>query len=162
MNVVQSLKGCLSQKRILSFCTAFFVFSALNFLPASLHAKPCKCNSSNELELGLQLETNFWKTVQKQNIDKLSKKIARIFQGINIAGIYTREEQISGLTGVTLTNFAITHPVSHCRKDVLVFSYDFFAPVESGLINGPTLSVWKKFGDSWKMVSHSYVPFLSD
>lgn len=160
MNFIHSLKNKISQTFKLSVYAIFFAFIVWGFHPTLLEGRGCDCHFSSDLELGLHLERNFWNAVQKQNIAKLSRKIAQIFQGLRISGIYTREEQITGLTGVTLSTFALNNPIAHCHKDVLVFSYDFVAPVESGLTSGPTLSVWNKVGNAWKLVSHSYVPFL--
>lgn len=160
MNVLTSLKEKLVKTSRLSFCVSLFVLSAMSFQTTSLYAKSNIADHCSNLELGIYLETNFWETVEQQNIAKLSKKIAHIFQGLSLSGVYTREDQISGLTGVTLTFFSINQPVATRQKDVLVFSYNFIAPNESGLVSGPTISVWKKTNCSWKMVSHSYVPFL--
>ena len=110
--------------------------------------------------LGLTLETRFWTLVQNQKVEKFSKKIAHIFQGLNIQGIYTREEQITGLTGATLTSFEIQNPKGTRSGNTIVFSYEFIIGAGSSLTPGPDISIWKKHGDSWKIVSHSYVPFL--
>lgn len=159
MKLLQSLKIKLGNTFRLSLYTCLFIFSTLSFQETYLHATCSTFDHCNALELGLRLETEYWETVQQQEIARLSKKIACIFQGLNISGIYTRQQQITGLTGVRLPFFFIENPVATCCQDTLVFSYDFIAPVESGLVSGPTLSIWRKFNCTWKLVSHSYVPF---
>lgn len=160
MNLLQLLKEKLGKASRISFCAGLFVLSTLGFQSASLHATSSTSHHCSDLELGIHLETCYWKAVQEQNIDKISEKVAHIFQGLNLSGVYTREEQIAGLTGITLPFFSIKNPVATRHDDVLVFSYNFIAPDESGLTNGPTISVWKKCDCSWKLVSHSYVPFI--
>lgn len=156
MSFAQSLKKRVSH--VVALGVSLFALSVMSVHTTSLYADAEVCCS--DLELGIRLETCFWKTVQRQNICELSQKISAIFQGLNISGIYTREEQISGLTGVLLPFFEINDPVATRCNDVLVFSYEFVAPVESGLISGPSLTVWRKENRCWKIVSHSYVPFI--
>ena len=152
------MKG-LKKLSQLSCCIYAFVLLGLSVIPLSLLAN-CHPHHRHQdaLELGIALETEFWTLVQKQKVDKFSKKISPIFQGLNESGVYNRREQIDSLTGVTLTSFLINNPKSHRSHDVLVFSYDFIA-LGSDLLSGPSLTVWRKIDGSWKMVSHSYVPF---
>lgn len=157
MNFIHSFKQRVYRTCNLGFCASLFVLSALSF-NTTLNADDNSCNHSNSLELGIALETNYWNLVQEQNVKKFSNKIAHIFQGLNISGIYTRDQQIDGLTGATLRSFCIKNPIAHRFEDVLVFSYDFIAR-GSDLTSGPTLTVWRKYENSWKIVSHSYVPF---
>lgn len=148
----------MSHVAALGVYVSLFALSAMSFHATSLYAvAEVQCS---DLELGIRLETSFWKAVQRQNVREISRKISAIFQGLNISGIYTKEESIAGLTGVDLPFFEINDPVATRCNDVLVFSYEFVAPEESDLISGPTLSVWRKDCQSWKLVSHSYVPFI--
>lgn len=156
MNLIQSFKQRLYSN--LGFFVSLFVLSVLSF-NMTLSADNHSCNHSNSLELGIALETNYWTLVQEQKVKKFSNKIAHIFQGLNVSGIYTRAQQIDGLTGATLARFRIKNPIAHRFEDVLVFSYDFIA-TGSDLTSGPTMTVWKKYDLSWKIVSHSYVPFI--
>lgn len=126
---------------------------------SSLNATYIDRQQSDPLELGVSLETEFWTLVQEHNVKRFSKKLAPIFQGLNISGSYTREQQISGLAGATLTGFAINNPVVTRSGNTLVITYNFVA-TDSNLTNGPSITIWKKYGCSWKIVSHSYVPFL--
>ncbi len=152
-----------------SLCISLFILLAVSFYAdlsahhsshSSDHCHDSKDDPSNATALGLALETRFWTFVQNQQVEKFSKKISSIFQGLNIQGIYTREEQIAGLATSTLTSFEILNPKGTRSGDVLVFSYEFIVGVGSDLTPGPELTIWKKHGDSWQMVSQSYVPFL--
>lgn len=134
-------------------------------------------------KLGKQLETQFWNAVKKQNVNRFSDKLAHIFQGLNLEGVYTREEQIDGLTGAVIVSFEINNGVGHRRGKDLVFSYDLMT-VSDDVVSGPNLSIWRFYplkgnerledhsscsesssGNNnhkgvWKMISHSYVPLL--
>lgn len=143
----------------LGFCMSLFALSTLSFnAPSDINNCHPSDKHLNALELGIKLETHFWKLVQQQKINQFSDELAHIFQGLNIEGIYTRKQQINGLTGATLASFNINNPVAKREGDLLVFSYNFVAH-ESDLTNGPSLTVWKRYKNSWKIVSHSYVPF---
>ncbi len=156
MRIIHLFKQTICQAYRLSFCISLFVLSALNF--TTLHADHHH-SQSDDLELGIALETEYWTLVQNKNVKKFSAKLLPIFQGLNILGVYTREEQISGLAASTLFSFSINNPVSHRSGDTLVFSYDFVA-IGSGLTSGPSITVWRKHKHSWKIASHSYVPFV--
>lgn len=141
-----------------------FALSALSFhADLSGHHRGDHCHhleQSDATTLGLALETRFWTLVQSQKVKKFSRMIPHIFQGLSIQGIYNREQQITGLTGATLTGFEIQNPKGTRTGDTLVFSYEFIVEAGSDLMPGPDVSIWKKYGKSWKIVSHSYVPFL--
>ena len=155
MNFIKSCKRKLVKACKLGFCVSLFAFSALSLNIAYAN---CHHPSSDDLELGIELETNYWTQVQEHNVKEFSHLIAPIFQGINISGVYTRDQQIAGLAKSTLASFSINNPIAKRDHDVLVFSYDFVA-IESNLTNGPSITVWKKIDCSWKIISHTYVPF---
>lgn len=147
-------------KRIISFCLFLFVLVCFTpLLQANFHPQPHpNARSEDALELGLALETEFWTLVQEHKVQEFAQKISPIFQGLSIAGIDTRDEQINGLASSIVGSFSIQNPVASRFGDTLVISYDFIA-VNSNLTSGPTISIWKKSGCNWRMVSHSYVPF---
>lgn len=158
MNLIESFKQKLYKICKLGFCASVFVLSSFSF-NASLNANSHDSQYTDALELGIYLESKFWTSVQDQNVKEFSNSLAHIFQGLNISGVYTREQQIEGLTGATLANFTFNNPIATRLHDVLVFSYDFVA-IGSDLTSGPSITVWKKHAHCWKIVSHSYVPFI--
>lgn len=141
-----------------SFCVSLFTLSSVSF-NATLNAESRHHHKSDALELGIALETRFWNLVENHNVEKFSAKLAHIFQGLNVSGVYTIEEQINGLAQANLVSFEINNPKSHRFSDILVFSYDFVAS-GTGLTSGPSITVWKKDDNYWKIISHSYVPFV--
>lgn len=142
----------------LSFCASLLILSSLSFNALLMADSHHHHRQTDDLELGIELETKFWTLVQNHEVEKFSKKLTPIFQGLNVSGAYTRDQQIEGLAAATLTNFAIYNPVATRFHDILVFSYDFVA-IGNGLTSGPTITIWKKYSHSWKIISHSYVPF---
>ncbi len=115
---------------------------------------------SQTTALGLKLESQYWTLVQKKDVKGFSRKIAPIFQGLNAQGAYTRSQQISGLANANLVSFSLDNPVVTRFRDVLVISYNFTA-VGTGLTSGPSITVWQIECGCWKIVSHSYFPFLT-
>lgn len=159
MNGIQSFQQRLYKAFKLGLSVSLLALSGLSFHAATLNAASGHhCESDSEL--GLKLENRFWNSVKNQNIWELSEQLAPNFQGLNISGIYSKskEEQVRGLTGVTLSSFTIHQPHATRDGDILVFSYEFRINGKPPLTGGPNLSVWKKYGDCWKMVNHSYVP----
>lgn len=157
MTVITSFKHNLYQ---FIFCISLCALSCVSFHnPLNAFCDRHPHESKDPLELALALETNFWTLVQNHEVKKFSKLLASIFQGINISGAFDREEEIAGLATATLSSFSLNNPRATRFRDVLVFTYDFVA-TDSNLTNGPTISVWKKHDHSWKIVSHSFVPFL--
>lgn len=159
MNFIRSFKKQSCKANLICFYTCLFILclSALN-CSNKLIAIDIQNRQERTLELGIHLETGFWNLVKRQENKRAAKKIALAFQGLNKHGIYDREQQIDGLTGTTLNHFSIKNPVAHRSQNVLVFSYDFVA-AGSDLTSGPNITIWKKDGKSWRIVSHSYVPF---
>jgi hypothetical protein len=156
MNVANSFKHTCSVLS-LSCCIGLLTLSSFSY-QASLHAECHHCQD-DALKLGIELETNFWNLVKRHEVHKFSKKLAPIFQGLSINGVFTREQQIDSLARITLIGFKIENPRATCSGNVLVFSYDFIAD-GIGLTNGPTTSVWKKYHHAWRMINHSFVPFV--
>jgi len=109
-------------------------------------------------KLAERLVTRFWNDVKHANVKAYSKLLAPHFQGINIFGVFTRSQQISGLQGVTVTKFTIKKLISSRYDDTLVISYDFLAE-GNGIVSGPSIDVWRKIDHKWKQISHTYVPF---
>lgn len=112
------------------------------------------------LELGIELEGSFWTFVQEQHVERFAHQLSFIFQGNSPTGIYDREDQISGLTGIDLISFSLNRPIAtmNIEGDTLVFSY-LFDSFGGNLVNGPSVSVWhKNILGQWKLVSHSYFP----
>lgn len=108
--------------------------------------------------LAQQLESNFWTLVEKQDSKGLNQKISEIFQAQSPSGIIPRKEFIDGLLASTLTAFSMNNLIATRHHNILVITYDFGFN-GAGLIGGPTLSVWKKGEQHWKMISHSYFAF---
>ncbi|WP_068469555.1 nuclear transport factor 2 family protein [Candidatus Protochlamydia phocaeensis] len=158
MNLIKLAKQKLNRAGKLGLFAGLFALSAISVnMPVNAEGFH-RHHSDDDVELGFLLETQFWTAVQNRDIDRFSKKLAPIFQGLNISGAYTREQQITGLANSTLISFVIDNPVATRFQNTLIFSYDFVA-VGSGLTSGPSITVWKKYGYSWRIVSHSYVPF---
>lgn len=110
-------------------------------------------------KLASTLVHRFWHDVEEQNVAGYSSKIALRFQGLNISGHYNRADQISGLENLTVTKFKIKNLLAARYDDTLVVSYDFLAKGE-GITSGPCIDVWFHRNSEWKLISHSYVPFL--
>jgi hypothetical protein len=152
MNLIKLFKQRACQ---LIFCIGCLSLSGLSFQTPLL----ADYHRYDALELGLALEIEFWTLVQNHEVKKFSRKLAPIFQGLNIERIFSKEEQIEALARSILINFDIRNPKATRSGNVLVFSYNFIA-AGTGVTSGPTLSVWKKDDKIWKMVSHSFVPFI--
>lgn len=110
-----------------------------------------------------EMEQHFWKAVQNKDIEKFSDKLSHEFQGLNIDGIYDREEQIEGLTQADLISFKMSRIKVTFTPHAYVITYQFDS-TGTGLTNGATMSVWARQHYhvdpklNWKMISHSYVP----
>lgn len=105
-----------------------------------------------------KLEDHFWKLVQKHDTKGLEKTISPIFQGLNVDGPYSKQEQIDGLAGADLESFTLTDFIAHGDKNTIVSTYTFEF-VGSGLTPGFNLSIWEKKDNQWHLIGHSYVPF---
>lgn len=145
----------------LGFSVALFALCALLGLSFNtpLNAGEKNHQQQKNLELGLSLETKFWNAVQKGNDKRISSMLSPIFQGLSISGPYTRKQQIDGLAGTPLIGFGINQPEATRSGKDLVFSYMLVA-IGDGITSGPQVTVWRKKGSSWEIISHSYVPFL--
>jgi len=108
--------------------------------------------------LASKLVTNFWNQVKKQDVKAYSKLFARDFQGMNVAGAYTRKQQIAGLQALTVTSFKITRLIASQVKDTLVVSYNFKAKGRN-IVSGPSMDIWQKIDRRWQQISHTYVPY---
>ncbi len=143
------------RKRTLIFCLLFCICSC-GFLSAAQAAN--KSENSQNQAIGYHLVNSFWNSVMQQDVRSFSSKLACNFQGLNIGGTYNRQDQITGLSTLTVTSFHLTNlTASRCGK-TLVISYDFYA-MGNGIVSGPSIDVWYKCGKRWKQISHSYVPF---
>lgn len=108
-------------------------------------------------QLGFELETQFWNLVQKHDVKGFSEKISDAFQADSFLGILNRDQEIAGLSNGGLQTFTLQNMVVTRDHNVLIVSYIFEA-ISAHLTNGPTISVWKKSGSEWKLVSHSFFP----
>lgn len=109
-------------------------------------------------KIGEKLVCSFWKSVERQDIQAYSNAIDDTFQGLNQGGIYNREDQIMGLSGLTVTAFELQNLKAARHGKSLVISYDFYALGE-GIVSGPSIDVWHDTCEGWKLISHAYVPF---
>jgi hypothetical protein len=125
----------------------------------SNHEKNSGCCIENSQELGEQLVTKFWRDVKYQRVNAYSELIALNFRGLSISGHYNRNDQISGLENLTVSEFQLRRLRVSQFGNTLVISYNLVAEGE-GITSGPSLDVWKqrKCGE-WRLISHSYVPF---
>lgn len=132
------------------------------FISPEIQAHECSGHESSEPffnEIGTQLVTQFWNDVENQDVKAYSHKLACSFQGLNTNGIYDRNDQITGLENLTVTDFLLVNVVSAWHHGTLVVSYEFFAE-GTGIVSGPSIDIWQKTTcGSWKLISHSYVPF---
>jgi hypothetical protein len=126
-------------------------------LGTHLHAIDHHAQDSAQ-RLARHLVVHFWEKVKHQDVEGYSKQIACPFLGLNISGHYDRDDQISGLEGLTVSTFEIRNLVAERYDDSLVISYDFYAQ-GAGITSGPSIDVWQQEGHHWQIVSHSYVPF---
>lgn len=140
---------------------ALFVFSMLSSFcktnPAYAENQTISKETSNE-KLAFKLVSKFWKAVERQDVKLYTELLAPHFQGINIAGIYTRSEQITGLKNLTVTSFKLENLKASSFEDTLVISYDFHAHGHD-IVSGPCIDIWHKKHNKWKQISHTYVPF---
>lgn len=151
MNLIQ-----LYAARILCLITCF---GTGLLAPLSMHALERQQDLKTH-QLAKRLETHFWNTVKDHNLEGLEKAISLVFQGNASSGIYTREQQITGLASVGSFNFFdLQNLIAFRDDDIIVISYYFIAD-SPDLINGPTISVWKKGKCHWHLISHSYFPAL--
>lgn len=137
------------------------VFACCSFgLNTAAVADECHCahKKLNTEELAHHLVHHFWRAVKHQDVEEYSSLLAIGFQGLNVNGHFNRQDQISGLEGLTITKFKIDDLIASRYGDTLVISYDLLAEGD-GIVPGPSIDIWHKKGCSWKQVSHSYVPF---
>ncbi len=114
--------------------------------------------SSHQETTGYHLVHSFWESVMRQDVESYSHKLSHNFQGLNTDGIYNRHDQITGLSGLTVTSFQLENLKTSRSGKTLVISYDFYATGD-GIVSGPSIDVWQKCDKTWKQISHSYVPF---
>ncbi len=148
----------LLPKRALIFCLLFCISSCGYLAAAQARVKSEKIDTQ---AIGYHLVNSYWKNVMQQDVASYSSKIACNFQGLNTHGIYTRENQITGLSNLTVTAFTLSNLTTSRFGKTLVISYNFYATGE-GIVSGPSIDIWHKCGKKWKLISHSYVPFTSD
>ena len=150
---------------ILSACTRG-VFVSIVTLGACLYSLPAHAhedsstsfNVSPREQLIARLVNTFWESVQRQDVRAYSKMLAPKFQGINIYGVYDRAQQIAGLQGLTVKKFKITHVFAAKYNDTLTISYNFTAEGR-GIVSGPSIDIWQRINQKWKLISHTYVPY---
>ncbi|MBS0635323.1 MAG: hypothetical protein JSR37_07670 [Verrucomicrobia bacterium] len=141
-------------KKIIRCLVAAVAILTLEQLPLSAKNAPKQEHTAE----GYRLVHSFWNCVMNQDVVCYSKKLACNFQGLNLDGVYTQQDQISGLLGLTVTSFELQNLLTAKSGNTLVISYDLYATGE-GIVSGPSIDVWHKTHDGWKMISHSYVPF---
>ncbi len=118
-------------------------------------------NSYSEIsteKLARSLVKHFWNEVKEQNVIGYSHLITNDFQGINVEGIFNKEDQVSGLQSSRVTKFKLKDLIAARHGNTLVISYEFLAE-GSGIVSGPSIDIWYKKEGHWKIISHSYVPF---
>lgn len=103
----------------------------------------------------IELETNFWNLVQDHDVEGFSNKMSHIFQGLGPSGIISRDQQIASLSNANIDVFSLLNVVVTHHHGVIIISY-YFSVVGTGVVSGPTISVWKQEKHHWKMISHSY------
>lgn len=139
--------------------TLIFLLASLPMIPWAgglyAHERPSQADRA----LGFNLETAYWIAVQNKDIEEIEKKTSAIFQGNSAEGLYTRREQIEGLTqGVELESFLLENFISTRAGEVIINSYDLVTD-STGIVDGPVVSVWLKDRHCWKLISQSYFPF---
>ena len=142
---------------IFKLCLSLMVLGTVTLTPAPLLSLSIFDFVTPEA-FGKALVTNFWNQVVQQDVKGYSFLIAKNFQGLNTDGVYNRDDQISGLQGLTVTSFTLENVFVAKYHRTLVISYDFIAEGE-GIVSGPSIDVWHDRDGHWKLVSHSYVPF---
>ncbi|MBA3721891.1 MAG: nuclear transport factor 2 family protein [Parachlamydiaceae bacterium] len=138
-----------------------YILLGLLTISQASHANDCSHDRNPEKSLqkfARELVTEFWTDVQNKDVKAFSKLMALNFQGLNIAGAFTRSEQIAGLSSLNIQSFKIQQLVATRDKNTIVITYDFIAIGDA--TNGPSIDVWSKTARHWKLVSHSYVPLL--
>lgn len=143
-------------KSFFAFLCAFWIFGIVP--TADAHECIRARNECCPQKRGEALVRRFWNSVERQDIKAYSEAIDCTFRGLNTAGIYNRDDQIAGLSSLTVTAFELRNLVSEKHGKTLVISYDFYA-VGEGIVSGPSIDVWYQVCDGWKLISHSYVPF---
>lgn len=160
-SIIQNVKNAFH----ISLYAALLALGMLSF-SQSLDAVECSSESSSShhhsgQKLGRRLVTFFWNNVKAQNVSVYSDLIADRFHGLNIQGIYNKCQQVSGLKSLTVTKFKLKHLKTVKYHHTLEISYDFHAK-GVGIVSGPSIDIWHRHGKEWKLISHSYVPFLNE
>lgn len=107
-------------------------------------------------KLGKKLEKKFWEVVKKREHDTLQKIILPVFQGNGPSGTISRKHEIETLLASHIEDFSLEDVKTIISDNLLVITYKF-TYTGTGLINGPTLSVWKQNKTKqWRLVSHSF------
>lgn len=159
MSVLFQITAKIKQISLLTTALSIFGAAMLVQMPhAKAHDFELFIHEESNEELATQLVNRFWKNVEHQRTKAYSNLLAIGFQGLNEQGHYDREDQIRGLKHSTLRSFKIKHLTAKRYAETLVISYDFYAHGK-GLTSGPSIDVWHRRNRTWKLISHSYVPF---
>lgn len=142
----------------------FVILSTIGMvcITPSLVAFECSTSSSineSDQKLGRKLVNQYWNDVKHQDVQSYANKISKHFHGISIQGIYDKCQQVNGLENLTVTSFRLENLVAVRYCNTLEISYNFHAEGE-GIVSGPSIDIWHKKGEKWKLISHTYVPFL--
>lgn len=153
------LLGFIAQKAT-RVCTLGLVSSlmALGVVGTSHNAYAEETFHTPTKQLARKLVTRFWTAVKHQHVNAYSNLLAPQFQGMNISGSFTRNQQISSLKTIRMTHFKISQLVASRHKDTLVVTYNFTAKGKN-ITSGPSMDIWQRQGSHWKQVSHTYVPY---
>jgi hypothetical protein len=112
-----------------------------------------------DVSMGEKLETQRWNAAKDKKWDELDKTIAPYFQGANYDRVYSKENFLTFMKGLNLSDFNLSNFVVKEGPGILVITYD--AQVTEN-INGNRmaskanrLSVWHKNNDKWILAAHA-------
>jgi hypothetical protein len=154
------MKTSLQRTFIFCLLTCIASYAFLSSFPVFARDENGRSEAADcSQKVGYRLVHGFWKSVMEQDVRRYSRELDCSFQGLNLDGIYNRDDQIEGLSSLTVTSFELHNLCTACHGKTLVVSYDFYATGED-IVSGPSIDVWQKTCAGWKQISHSYVPFV--
>ncbi len=126
-------------------------------LCSSAQAAPVETTPGNNIELGLELETNFWKAVLEKDVKKYSDKLSHIDQNIiNNGDVSDKIQKIAALSSLLFSDFAIQNAVVTKTDDHLIISYNLILIEQATSTTFHVLTTWKEHDKQWKIVSQAF------
>jgi hypothetical protein len=114
----------------------------------------------SDVSLGEKLETQMWEDMKHRDYRAIEENIAKEFQSVHSFGALNRDEEIELIKKLYLGTYEISKVQVTESENTIVVTY--LISVKEKIDNqelsakpAPRLSVWKKFDNKWKWISHA-------